>query len=112
MATMTSTQLSDIRGDIGDDGTVFTDAELNRLYTRASSSYDKTVVLALRQIMANAAKLYNYKIAQSSESKAAVFSHAKALLEYWEEQVLDAGQQVSIVGVRTVPPRDKDEPST
>lgn len=111
MATLDSDQLTDIRADIGDDGTVFSDAELHRLYTRTSSDYNKAVVLALRQLLMNAAKLHDYRIAQSSESRSQVFKHLKMMLEYWEEKA-ETRQQVQIIGMAAVPPRDKDTPST
>lgn len=106
---LTSDQLADFRLDIGDDGTVFTDEELNRLYERASDDYESAVVLALRQLMAQSSKLRDYKIAQSSESNSQIFDHIKTLLEYHESRIT-ASQQVSIVGMRSVPPRYKDRP--
>lgn len=114
--TLTATQLADFRADIGDaTATVFTDIELNRLYERASENYAQAIVLALRQLLANAAKLHDYRLAQSTESLSQVFSNVKQLLQYWEERVDEetAGTagQIRIIGLRGVPPRDKDLPS-
>lgn len=110
--SLTADELADLRGDIGDDGTVFSDAELNRLYTRAGGDYNTTVMLALRQLLASAAKLHDYQVAQSLERRGQVFDHVKALLGYWESQVEAEAQaqQVQIVGLRAVPPREKREP--
>lgn len=110
MATLDADQLLDFRGDVGDDGTVFTDAELQRFYTRANGNYNKAVVLALQQILMNAAKLHNYSLAQSSESRAQVFDHLKILLAMWQENARST-QQIRFVGSRVVPTRVKDEPA-
>jgi hypothetical protein len=110
MATLSSAQLLDIRADLGDDGTVFTDTELHRLYTRASSDYNTTVVLGLRQMLVNAAKLHDYRIAQSAESKSQIYKQLKDMLVYWEKRA-ESRQQVQMVGMSPVPVRDKDEPS-
>jgi hypothetical protein len=110
MATLDADQLTDFRGDIGDDGTVFTAAELHRFYTRAESDYAKAVVLALRQLLANAAKFNDYRIAQSAENKSQVFTHLRELLTYWEARA-ESASQVKIVGMRSVPPREKDVPN-
>ena len=71
MATLSAAQLGDIQGDlgIGSDGAVFTDSELHRLYTRADSDYELTVVYALEQLMVDAAKLNDYTAGSSSEKK-------------------------------------------
>ena len=110
MADLSADQLTDIRADIGDDGTVFSDAELNRLYTRASSDYNTSVVLALRQLLVNASKLNDYRVAQSSENKSQVFAQIQKLLDYWES-VAQRKQQIKIVGMAAVPPRLKDTPN-
>lgn len=110
MADLSADQLTDFRADIGDDGTVFSDAELNRLYTRAESDYNLAIVLAFRQLMTNAAKLHDYTLAQSSERQSQVFDHLKTMLTYWEG-VAQTKQQVKMVGMRSVPPRLKSEPN-
>lgn len=107
---LSADQLTDFRADVGDDGTTFTDDELNRLYTRASSDYTEAVILAFRQLLANANKLHDYRIAQSSESLSQVRKNIKDSLEYWETSVRSASQQVRVVAMRAVPPRDKASP--
>jgi len=109
---LSSDQLTDFRGDIGDDGTVFTDDELNRLYTRSGSVYSEAVVLAIRQLLASAVKLHDYRIAQSAESMSQVYDHLEKLLDRWEKiaNSEEPKSQVRVVGMRGIPPRDKDEP--
>lgn len=95
---------------ISADGSVFTDAELNRLYTRADDDYAGAVVLAIRQLTMNAAKLNDYTAGETSEKKSQVFQNLKTMLSYWEEQA-QANVQVKIVGMSYVPPADRDKPS-
>lgn len=85
MSTLSSDQLSDIQADLGIDntGTVFTDAELHRLFTRAGADYDRTVVYALDQLMMDAAKLNDYTSGASQEKKSQVFTQLKAMREMW-----------------------------
>ncbi len=111
---LTASQLSDMQGDIGitNDQAVFTDAELNRLFERASSDYNTGVYLAYRQLMADAAKLYSYTVAQTKYDKAAVFEHVKAMVEFWRDESLTAQNQVAVVGVTPIPPNWKEIPAT
>lgn len=112
MATLTDTIKSDLQLDlgIGTDESVFTDDQLSRLYTRASGDYDATMVLALRRLTQNATKLHDYAVATASESVSQVYDHLKERLEYYESRVSRATKQVKMVGLRSVPPRWKDEP--
>lgn len=109
MADLSAAQLLDFRADIGDDGTVFTEDELNRHFTRASSDYNSAVVLALQQLLINASKRHDYSLAQSSESKSQVYKQIKDALTYWKSEA-ETRQQVKMVGMRSVPPRVKDSP--
>lgn len=110
MATLTSDQLADLRADLGDvPTTTFTDDELHRLYTRAESDYNQTVVLAVKQMLANAAKFSDFTTGMDESKKSQVFDHLKYLLSLYVGQ--SGSQQVQIVAMRSVPPRDKDEPT-
>lgn len=85
---LTVTQLTDMRRDlgIGDDGAVFTDPELNRLYERAGGTaddYPLAVAMALRQLMVDAAKLNDYTAGSSSEKKSQVFAQLKLMYKFW-----------------------------
>ena len=82
---LTEDQRRDMRRDLGlaDDGGVFTDPELDRLYERADSDYALAVYMAIRQLMVNAAKLNDYRLGSSSESKSQVFKQLEAMKELW-----------------------------
>ena len=81
-------QRRDMRRDLGlaDDGGVFTDTELDRLFTRAGDDYALAVYLAFRQLLANAAKLNDYRLGSSSESKSQVFKHVQGMMEVWGKE--------------------------
>lgn len=82
---LTADQLADLQGDLGisTDQAVFTDAELNRLYARAESSYEMAVASGFRQLMADAAKFNDYTAGQSSEKKSQVYDHLKDMYKTW-----------------------------
>lgn len=109
---LTTDQLTDFQADlgIGNDQSVFTDAELQRLFTRAGEDYSLAVVLALRQLMTSAAKLNDYTVGQTEEKRSQIFKQLKEALEYHEEKV-DAAQQFAITGLRSTPPVAKEMPA-
>lgn len=111
MATLTAEQKLDFRADIGDDGTVFTDPELDRLYTRAGADYNTAVYLAWRQLLADANKFFDYTAGQTSVKKAQVRQHIKDMVEFWKGEATTSANQVRILGIRSVPPRWKDAPA-
>jgi len=107
MASLSSDQLTDLQADIGitTDESVFTDAELNRLYTRADSDYNTAVYLALRQLMANAVKFHDYTAGQTSVKKSQIFDHLKEQVDFWQKESRTTANQVRIVGSNRIPPR-------
>ncbi len=113
MTDLSADQLADLQADlgIGDSEGVFTDAALSRLYTRADGDYNLTVTLAIRQLLMNAVRFNDYTSGQSQEKKSQIFDHLKTLLAYWEQKA-DEVAQVKIVGLRSVPPRERTRPFT
>ncbi len=116
MPTLDSQTNSDLRADlaIGSDTgdpstTVFTDAELQRLYDRAEGDYYTTVVLVLRQLLADANKLVRYKYGANFEDAAQVRAHIKDTLDYYETKV---SQEIKFVSLEANPPYKRDEPNT
>ncbi len=113
MVTLTAEQRADLQADIGiaDDESVFTNDELDRLYTRAGEDYNLTVVFALRQLLVSAARLTDYTAGQSSEKLSQVREGLKTALDYYENKVSSAGNQVLIKAMRAVPPIYKEVPA-
>ena len=60
---------------------------------------------------ADAAKFNNYTAGQTREEKSQVFDHIKDMVTFWKDEARVATNQVRIVGMLEVPPRDKDTPS-
>lgn len=77
MATLDIATRADLQGDlgVGTDEEVFTDAELDRHWTRTEQDYEQTVVYALRQILASGRKfeawMRNQGFMNKQESKRA-----------------------------------------
>jgi hypothetical protein len=111
---LTTDQLADMQADLGisDDETVFTDAALERLFTRAGEVYNQAVWLGWAQIMAGAVNWVDFKVAQTSMSRSQAFTHIEKMLAFWGAQPGVQPSQVAIVGLLEVPPRWKDEPNT
>lgn len=102
-------QLTDLRADLADTNNVFSEAELQRAYTRANESYDHAKVILIEQLVMNAAKFSDYTVGMTSEQRSQVFEHLKDMLTYFDEKASQS-QQVAILGLQAVPPRRKDRP--
>lgn len=110
MAELTSELRMDMQADlgIGSAQTVFTNSELDRLYTRAESDYDLAMVYALDQLMMDAAKLNDYRAGSSSESKGQVFEHLRAMRALWAERAGVTGGKL-VAGVADLDFMEKDD---
>lgn len=110
---LTAAQLTDMQGDLGitADQTVFTDAELNRLYERASSDYSTAVYLGFRQLLADANKFFDYRAGQTQVSRSQVRKHLMEMVSFWKDEAKTSGNQMRILGLNEIPPRWKDEPA-
>lgn len=113
---LTAEQLADFQADLGidDSEAVFADADLERLYTRASEVYETAVWYAWRQLLAASTKYVDYQVAQTKVSRSQVHAHIKAMVEYWqgESDRVNNTQGVVIAGLTEVPTRWKEEPTT
>ena len=121
----TTQQRDDLRLDIGDSGSVFSDDELDRIWDRAVAAAGtsnnhaleaEARVYAIRQLMANAAKLVSYKANQSTENQSDIFKHLKDLLKYWQEEADEAVSSANAAAawgtMRKAPARSKDIPNS
>lgn len=111
---LTSDQLTDFRADIGDNNVppAFNDPELQRLYVRAGNSYNKAVLLAFDQLIASATKFNDYTQNASTEKKQQIFENLRKARADWKANYVQQANQVRIVGMRSVPPRTKEQPYT
>lgn len=116
MADITADQLFyvQLQSGIGTGEGVLTDAQVNTIFSSdemGGGSLGKTVLIILRAIAADAARLNDYRIAQSSESLSQVYKQVKDLIDYWEEQVQGGDQQIYFGSFRTVPPVERKRPA-
>jgi hypothetical protein len=97
---------------IGTAEGVFTTDQLNLFYTLADSDVTATILMTLRAIAADNAKLYDYRIAQASDSLSQVFDHLMKMIDYWDEKAQGvATTQVVFGAMRAVPPPERNRPN-
>jgi hypothetical protein len=91
VANLTIDQITDLRNDLGDNKTppAFSDAELQRLYTRSDDNYSKTMVLGLDQLIMDAAKFSDYTQNETQEKKSQIFDHLLKVRAIWQGRVKD-----------------------
>lgn len=109
---LTTDQLSDMQMDLGitNDQAVFTDTELNRLFERAESNYDKAVYFGWRVLLADTAKFFNYTAGQTRVERAVMFDHVKAMVDYWQKISQTTDNQLAILGLNEIPTKHKEIP--
>lgn len=107
---LTATQRVDIQGDLGisADESVFTNAELDRLYARAENDYNLAVFFGYRQLLAQANKFHDYTEGMTTVKRQQVRASIAASMEFWRGE---GRQQVKMIGLAGVPPPEKDTPS-
>ena len=109
---LTATQRTDMQGDLGiaSDEAVFTNAELDRLYERASSGYELAVFYGYRQLLAQANKFHNYTAGMTKVQRVQMRENIRDSMDFWADEARTTGNQMRMVGLRQIPPRYKDAP--
>ncbi len=107
---LSSDQLTDIRADIGDTNNAFSNAELQRLYERASESYEGTVLLAIDQLLMNASKLADFTSGESSERRSQIFDQLTKVRALWAGRTSSKKQKVVFARLGT-PNKRKSSPN-
>jgi len=94
---LSAAQLTDIQADlgIGSGEGVFTDAELNRLYTRADSDYSLAVLYAIRQLLTNTARFHDLTRGDDSDKKQQVFANLEKIYDKWASETGGAAPLVT-----------------
>jgi hypothetical protein len=80
----TADQLSDLRADLDDQASAgFSDAELTRLWQRAGGRHERTLWLAVRQLLMQANKFndYAFGMGASDEKKSQIRAHLRDMLD-------------------------------
>lgn len=96
--TPTDDQIEDLYNDIGDvDRSTFTPDEITRIWARVSGAsstvqqHEAALAMMARQLMAQSAKLVNYRAGAISENRSDVMKHLKMLYDLYKPS-LDAVQ--------------------
>lgn len=107
---LSATLRTDLQADlgIGSDETVFTNAELDRLYARAENAYNLTVFFAYRQLLAQANKFHNYTEGMTRVERKQMRDNIADSMKFWQAE---GRVQARMIGLNPIPPRDKDVPS-
>lgn len=86
---LTSVQLEDIRGDVGDVNTAFSDAEIQRLYDRLDGAPNENVRLEgvkglmFERLLNQASKLHDYAAGAVDEKLSQIVSNLEKRLAYY-----------------------------
>jgi hypothetical protein len=93
---------------------VFTDAELNRYYTRGEEDYDKALYYALWALLAQASKFYDYSVAQTRVSKKQIRDNLRDLFKTQEKRAGMGGGSIEAgrldLDIDRTDPADDTEP--
>ena len=109
------------RADIGDVNEAFADEEIDALETRAADrwganvAYEGARLLAVNQLMANAAKRSDYTANDSSQKASQVFKNLKTLRDVYRADLYEAredaaGSSVRMGATRKKPSRRQEYP--
>lgn len=115
---LTSVQLEDIRGDVGDVSTAFTDAEIMRLYDRLTSAPNESTRLEavkglmFERLLNQASKLHDYTAGAVDEKLSQIVKNLERRLEYYRPALEAARGQnrqfaVGKLGKRAHPYREE-----
>jgi hypothetical protein len=97
---LTPDEITDFRNDIADSDGAFEDEEIQRLYTRAGT-YEGAVLLGIDQLIADASKLYTYRMNTTEEEREQVVDHlANHLRPIWVERAAKVEKKQTIRMVR------------
>lgn len=109
---LTAELLADFQADLGitNSQTVFTDAQLQRLFTRASENYPKAVYFAYRQLLSQANKYRDYTAGMTSEKLSQVRGNLEKSMAMWKEEAFGSSNQFQSLGLRLVPEQQKERP--
>lgn len=109
---LTAAQLNDLRNDLGDNATAFSNDELDRNWDRIASAtsdtqhHEATLYLCWRQIAAQAAKGYDQRTGLTEDKLSQVFDHAQKMMGLYKSS-FDAAtsqrKQVSIGVLKPIP---------
>lgn len=105
---LTAQQLSDLRNDIGDNATAFSDDELNRNWDRVSTAtsdsqrHEATLYLCWQQIAAQAAKGYDQRTGLTEDKLSQVFDHAQKMMGLYKTSFDAATSQRKQVSIGVV----------
>lgn len=105
-----------LRRKVGNGGRGFSTPDLDSIWVEAGESMNKAVLICFEELMNDTARFNDYTQNDTQEKRSQVHDHiAKNVVPHWEKKVAaeEAGSKaVRIMGIRVVPPRQMERPST
>jgi hypothetical protein len=98
---MMAIDYEDFRADIGDANSAFSEAEIDKLETRATErwgadvAYEGARVLAVQQLLSNSAKRVDYTANESSEKRSQIFKNLQDMLKIFKDDLSDKQQELA-----------------
>jgi len=119
MTTITAQEEITLRAKLGNGGRGFSTPDLDRIWVEAEERMSTALWIAFEELMNDAARFNDYTQNDTQEKRSQVFDHiANKLVPYWKaksEEEVDAASNtkaVRILGLKVVPPRKVERPST
>ena len=118
---LTPEQIQDLRNDLGDSSTAFTDPELQRNWDRVSGApndyicYRAALGLCWQQILAGAVKYHDYEAGAVKEKLKQVFDNAKLMYNEFKpdlEAALSQKREFAISKIGITPHQTRTEPKS
>lgn len=119
--SITAQQLADLQADsaIGTDESIFTDAEISRIWDRVAGAGSDTIqheaalALIFRQLLADANKFHDYKAGASEEKLSQIRANLKDQYEMYApslETALSRSTQMATGVLTTKPHQERTDP--
>lgn len=111
--SISAQQLADLQADAGldDSESVFTDAELSRIWDRVAGASNETLqheaalALIFRQLLADATKFHDWKAGASEEKLSQIYDHLKKQYEMYKPSLDNALSRSTEFSMNTLKPR-------
>jgi len=120
MTTITAQEEITLRRKLGNNGAGFSTPDLDSIWVEAGQSMTKAIFICFEELLNDATRFNDYTQNDSQEKRSQIFDHiANKTLPYWKAKAIEednaanpTNKGVRILGLRVVPPRRMERPST
>lgn len=115
--SISAQQLSDLQADAGldDSESVFTDAELSRIWDRVAGAATETLqheaalALIFRQLLSDATKFYDWKAGASEEKMSQIYDHLEKQYNRYKPALDNALARSTEFSMNVLKPQENQE---